>query len=874
MITRFGRKEGLISLILPFTFYLSIVVIIIFSIWPYFYYIKNEALIVLGIFSAWRYGWQVIHYCRSGWYGLVHYPRLRRLALKGITDSAYPEHIFFVIPSYNEEPWVSVEAIQSIMSNMTQIPCSATMIIATGSDEDDNVIASIYSAHPARHKVELVFQRQAHGKRIAMGYALRAVARRYQDDFNSVTIFMDGDSYLESGTLSRTIPFFSKFKDLGALTTNEVAYINTRSQWYKDWFNLKFGQRHILFQSHSFSNKVLTLTGRFSVFRTDIVVKEEFIRQIENDMLSHWLHGKFRFLMGDDKSSWYYLLKNGWNMLYIPDVLVYSLESRDANFWELSTSLPYRWYGNTLRNNSRALKLGPKITGHFIWLTILDQRLNMWTSLVGISGAILLSITKSFIYLPFFIAWVLSVRLIQISVIAIRGHPVSLLTIPLMLYNQWLGSFVKISAYYNLGNQKWSKGKDDEQIAKNQFIVDSPLAIILPKILHFSAFIFFFFVLAMSHGVLSPPQVWAFNDPANTIIIDATKYGVIANDSIDDADAINAIISSINETNTTILLPSGIIDIHKPITIDRSGISIKGGKDTHLIATFQGGYNSVVEIHGKRGKKISLSPGFTDSKSSIETSSPYPFVSGQVVLFSRENTEDFFQRINSKLWRKRYPLLRRQLNRVKNSSFNRVNLDFPLDEELFSNDTKMQLVDVVENVLIEDITIEYRVPNAKIEETRFVYENLYPKHVVNTISLNWTNKISLKNVYLLNAGNHPLSIENSLDCNIRDITIDGAWNKGAKGRGYLKLSKTHFCNLQQITVRNIRHITLQWGASHNTIKQLYTEVDVNFHGGYSHDNTISEVHFSLPKEHPWPNVYRTPNDAHWASPDGTGNLVY
>ena len=121
---------------------------------------------------------------------------------------------------------------------------------------------------------------------------------------------MDGDSYLERGLFFKTLPIFCMDRKIGAVTTNELAYINTKSQWYKDWFNLKFGQRHILFQSHSLSRKVLTLTGRFSIFRSSIVVREDFIRMIENDILAHPLHGKFRFLMGDDKSSWFYLLKN------------------------------------------------------------------------------------------------------------------------------------------------------------------------------------------------------------------------------------------------------------------------------------------------------------------------------------------------------------------------------------------------------------------------------------------------------------------------------------------------------------------------------------------------------------------------------------
>jgi hypothetical protein len=116
---------------------------------------------------------------------------------------------------------------------------------------------------------------------------------------------------------------------------------------------------------------------------------------IERDTIDHWLHGRFQFLMGDDKSSWFHLLRNGWNMLYLPDVNCVSLESRDESFLRASMSLPYRWFGNTMRNNPRALALGPWRTGWFIWFVLLDQRVSMWTSLVGITGAAVLAVTKS-----------------------------------------------------------------------------------------------------------------------------------------------------------------------------------------------------------------------------------------------------------------------------------------------------------------------------------------------------------------------------------------------------------------------------------------------------------------------------------------------
>ncbi len=460
---RFGFQEALVSLIPPAVLWSGSALLIFYVMWPYFYYVKAEHLIVLGVFTLWRYTWMGTVYVRAWIYHRFRYPALCRAVATLPPERRYPDHLFVLVTVYREEPWVTAETFQALYRELGCIPSRATVVVASGSDEDDAVVTTVHESHPVRDKVELVLQRQAHGKRIAMGHALRAIARRYEGETDSVTLFMDGDSWLAPGTLERVLPFFCRFPRLGALTTNELAHVRTGSPWYADWFNLKFGQRHVHFQAQALSWKVLTLTGRFSAFRTATVVEEDFIRRIEVDTVEHWRFGRIRFLMGDDKSTWYHLLARGWDMLYLPDVTVHALESRRASFLRVSLALMYRWYGNTLRNNRRALALGPWRIGWFIWYAILEQRLSMWTALVGPVGATLLTLFKSFIYLPFYLGYVLLVRTLQMAAIAFGGHPVSFFTLPLMLYSQWVGALVKIRAWYHLDDQRWAKGRQAQQ---------------------------------------------------------------------------------------------------------------------------------------------------------------------------------------------------------------------------------------------------------------------------------------------------------------------------------------------------------------------------------------------------------------------------
>ena len=45
-----------------------------------------------------------------------------------------------------------------------------------------------------------------------------------------------------------------------------------------------------------------------SVFRAKQLTSKKLIRLLEADHLDHWLWGDFRFLSGDDKSTWYCML--------------------------------------------------------------------------------------------------------------------------------------------------------------------------------------------------------------------------------------------------------------------------------------------------------------------------------------------------------------------------------------------------------------------------------------------------------------------------------------------------------------------------------------------------------------------------------------
>ena len=868
MLKRFDKKTAYISFILPAVFYLSIAFLIGYIYWPYFYYVKNGVLITISIIAIWRYSLLLIKYIRALIYAYIFFPNLKKEVNK-VTE--FPNHIYFIIPSYKEEAWVSKEVFTALFSELNRIPSNATLIVSVGSDEDEKIITTLYENYPLKDGIELKILRQHEGKRVAMGHSIRAAARHWnkldKQDENSVTILMDGDSYISVDTLKNTIPFFATNPKLGALTTNEVAYIHTKSSWYKDWFNLKFGQRHVLFQSQALSKKVLTLTGRFSMFRTSIVMQEEFIHNLENDILVNPYYGKFRFLMGDDKSTWFYLMKYNYDMLYIPDVVVYSLESRNGDFFKITTSLPFRWYGNTLRNNERARKL--KHIPPFIRYLLYDQIFSMWTPLAGVVGMSYLAIAVDFVYLPIYIAWVLIVRTFQMFIIILSGHSVTFRTIPLMLYNQWVGAIIRINAYFHLSSQKWSKNSDEVQTSdKNIANIRHFLAPYFSSIrMWFFVALFLFSILILKNGILKIPE-GTFMQVNHNNVIYAVEYGIKVNDNQDDSLILNNLIKSAKD-NSIIILPKGKIDIYHPIIIRRNNITIQGNHTT-IISHLHTKDKSAIIIEGKRGNTIGYlnKNSYATDKLNVTLKKTKNL---KYVLIEEANDENFVKNVlKSEIWYKKYPTLRSEIAEVTSFSNNFIELKYPIYTH-FDKGSTIKKLDMVTNVTLRDFTLKGDIDTSAY---KYVYKNLFEDKKVNGITFKYVANSTIFNVNILDSGSNPLVFERCYDIEGKNLYLQGALNKGKKGNGYLRINKSFHITLENITAKYLRHITIQWASAYNYLKNIYlTSTDINFHGGNSHHNRVENIHCKDMQYHKWGCVFHTPKNAKWAPPDGEDNLV-
>src|SRR3546814_11569916 len=71
-----------------------------------------------------------------------------------------------------------------------------------------------------------------------------------------------------------------------------------------------------------------------------------------------------------------------------------------------------RWFGNMFRTSGRAIAMGPRRMGLFTWWCIVDQRLSIWTTLIGPTVAIVLTLLVRPSFGLVYLLWIMSTRLI------------------------------------------------------------------------------------------------------------------------------------------------------------------------------------------------------------------------------------------------------------------------------------------------------------------------------------------------------------------------------------------------------------------------------------------------------------------------------
>ncbi|MCG7600323.1 glycosyltransferase family 2 protein [Halomonas sp. McH1-25] len=500
-----ASKASWVTELTTFLFGAALLTILVFELPAEVFSPESKSFILaIGFIGAWRYSWWFVQAIRSVWYNRKVFPKLRAQA-DAVAAVEKPDHLYILCTSFRIEPEVSFAVYDALVRDVHAYGVPTTIFAAISDRSDVDIIDHVMAENgwPGNVEISYMFQK-GDGKRSAMAEVLRAISRRLPSH-RSLLVSMDGDIQIEPGTLEHSLSFFLANDELGALTTNNRAIVNG-GDVTKEWYDLRYAQRHLVMSSMSVSERLLVLTGRYSAFRAELATDPGFIDLVENDHVEHWRFGNFKFLSGDDKSTWYWLIKNNWKMLYIPDVYVSGFEElpdRDR-FFKSSIDLMRRWFGNMLRTSGRAIGLGPRSMGFFTWWSLVDQRLSMWTTLIGPSVAIMLTlfVRPSFIFA--YALWIIFTRSIATTVLALQRGRFSLLWVPLLYYNQVGGALLKTYVSFRFNRQKWSR----QGISAGE--PDDPKAVRRQRMMgHFMHGVYYggmLMVLIIAVGVLAPPD--------------------------------------------------------------------------------------------------------------------------------------------------------------------------------------------------------------------------------------------------------------------------------------------------------------------------------------------------------------------------------
>ncbi|MCB2054121.1 MAG: glycosyltransferase [Geminicoccaceae bacterium] len=470
-------------------------------------------IFIIGVVGIWRYGWGLVHFVRALIYKHRTFPRWRRYLDRLLAALDDPEgapdtgaHAAFAAEAESlDRPAAFMQMRHADPGSDRPHPASHghaagaalaadllpdAYIVVTAYRVGTETISAVFRAAFAEAQdygrpvcivasvVEMADQRHVKrlfqtadldprvrlllvrapptGKRDGLALALRTVARQAPAR-DSAVILMDADTILPPGSLRTTLPFLRLLPHVAGLTTDEDSVV-AGSRLMHHWHRLRFAQRQVLMCSMALSSRLLTLTGRMSVFRSQVAIDPGFIDAVRDDVIDHWRLGRIKLLTGEDKSTWFWLLKHGMKMIYVPDVRVVTIEHPPSPwFLSASTQLMTRWFGNMLRASGRAIALGPRRIGPFTWWCLIDQRVSMWTPLLGPLAAGFYAVLVSPIFLYAYLAWVLLTRLVQTLMLLPFRASVSGAYPLLLYYNQVYGACVKTYMLFRLDRQRWTR---------------------------------------------------------------------------------------------------------------------------------------------------------------------------------------------------------------------------------------------------------------------------------------------------------------------------------------------------------------------------------------------------------------------------------
>lgn len=414
-------------------------------------------IISIGLIGAWRWAWGGFHMLRAFTYTRLLFPKIRRAAEADPTLTG--RHVAAVVLSWKMGDAMNAAVYGNLFRDMLDYcgTSGGTVLASVSSSQDIAIIRHVHAGIDPTGRIRLAFTLQdGSGKRAAMADAL-ATLRNLGIPPDCPAILMDGDTLVRPGTIRTCAPILLHQKGMGALTLDNTPLVAGRTL-DREWYRLRMAQRHVYMSSMALSARVLVLTGRWSMYRSQILTDPSFAATILDDVIHHPRLGRIKMLTGDDKSTWRWVVEQGWDVSYVPDASIYCLESLPGKgFVKDTVGLQKRWFGNMVRGGFKARRLGARRLGLFTWLALHDQQVSMWTPLFGLIFFGTAAALHDPVFLLVYLLWIALTRTVHsllTGLLARRWHPLFPM---LTYYGQIVGALIKIFVAHNPNVQKWTR---------------------------------------------------------------------------------------------------------------------------------------------------------------------------------------------------------------------------------------------------------------------------------------------------------------------------------------------------------------------------------------------------------------------------------
>lgn len=401
----------------------------------------------LGVIGVWRHAWGLTNFLRAFAY----------ISARSTSEPKVPIrscNLTVILPVYSQTDEEVGLVARGLRDGIAATTGRVLVVCAYKTQQQKDLIRAELAVAGAS---SLAFVRQIGlGKREALADALSLAATSMPKSERDFVLLMDGDTLVTRRAIAASIAELQSDAALGAVCVNETPIVQG-SPIFVMWRWLRSLQRNQMMSAFSASDRVLVLTGRFSMYRADFLLAPEVISRIRKDHLTHG--GKFiPLLTGDDKTTWLELLRRGKSLRYLPEVEVFPIErqSDERSFFKETLALTTRYSGNMARANLHPdAWRGAYGKIHFRY-GLIDQRISMWTSLLTPAALALSVLSLQIDIFVLLLTYALLIKNLQAIALCITSGWYSAVFPYLIFYNQFMMSLVKISTFAFLHRQKWT----------------------------------------------------------------------------------------------------------------------------------------------------------------------------------------------------------------------------------------------------------------------------------------------------------------------------------------------------------------------------------------------------------------------------------